>query len=225
MNIPGSNKRFSDSFSGRGGLLSCVERHHLGGQRGECSPLYQAAGPDYPEKHSWDEAPAWDPQWEGFHLQQYAGAEFSNVKCFFTEKIWQPSFYPKIRAGVQNIKFWTLGEFGFWNRLDQISEEMVLFFCFGSSVLWSFAATLAGGWTAVDAIYDITSTAWLAGDKIFQLQMHKWIQISTHLKIQLYCRNFNVLIFFMADSPGWGNRAMGDQSGTSRDVRNNFLKC
>ena len=115
MNIPGSNKRFSDSFSGRSGLLSCVERHNLGGQRGECSPLHQAAGPDYPEKHSWDEAPAWDPQWEGFHLQQYAGAEFHNVKCFFSQsKSVNPVVTPKYEQVCKTLNFghWGSSDFG-----------------------------------------------------------------------------------------------------------------
>ena len=38
----------------------------------------QAAGADHPEEHLGHEAPARDPQREGLHLQQYAGAEDRN---------------------------------------------------------------------------------------------------------------------------------------------------
>ena len=62
VNIPGADERLGDGVGGRGGLLPGVERDDLGGERGERPPLHQAARPDHPEKHPWDETLARNTQ-------------------------------------------------------------------------------------------------------------------------------------------------------------------
>ena len=53
----GADKGFCDGVGGRRRLLPRVQRHRLGGQRGECPPLDQAVGSDYTQKHPGNKAP------------------------------------------------------------------------------------------------------------------------------------------------------------------------
>ena len=67
--MSGLNSRLCDSECWCRGLLSCVQRHHISGQRGERPPLHQAAGTDHPEEHPGHEDTARDPGGEREYIK------------------------------------------------------------------------------------------------------------------------------------------------------------
>ena len=71
--VLGPDQRLGDSFGGRRRLLPGVQRHGVGGQRGECSPFDAAAGTNHSEEYSGHQKFTRDPQRPRKHFHFHAG--------------------------------------------------------------------------------------------------------------------------------------------------------